>query len=109
MTEFQRVLKERKRMCKAQSGCKTCPIYSANCYEWTIQNPESAEKRIIQWAAEHPIKTNRMKFEEIFGCGIVTHEIHEAIPGHVEILNVYDEEFETWLNSEYKGEQDETD
>ena len=47
-----------------------------------------------------------MKFEEVFGCDIITHKIYEAIPGHMKILNTSDAEFEEWLNSEYKEEQE---
>lgn len=110
MAEFQKVVKEKERMCD-KYVCALCPLgkyhrlSSEHCSRWVIANPKQAESIIMRWAAEHPIKTNRMRFEEVFGCGIVTHEIHEAIPGHVEILNASDEEFEEWLNAEYKGER----
>lgn len=110
MTEFQRVAKERERMCETSNGCKECPLYNLTegnfCGTKILNHAEESERIIMKWASEHPIKTNRMKFEEIFGCSIVTHKIHEAIPGHVEILNTSDEEFEEWLNAEYKGGQD---
>ena len=40
-----------------------------------------------------------MKFEEVFGCDIITHKIYEAIPGHMKILNTSDAEFEEWLQT----------
>jgi len=110
MAEFVRVMKEKKRMCEMLPTCANCHIYrlmsEQTCLQWIPQHLEEAEHIIMQWAAENPIKTNRMRFEEVFGCGIVTHEVHEAIPGHVKILNASDEEFEEWLNAEYKGAQD---
>lgn len=110
MAEFQKVISEWKRMCEmlGRIGCFECPLGDVEkrpCSRWVKYHPEEAERIIMQWAKEHPIKTNRMRFEEVFGCGIVTHKINEAIPGHVKILNASDEEFEEWLNSEYKGGQ----
>ena len=112
MAEFQKVVKEYRRMCSSTEDCTRCPLMelvngsATYCEAGVLHSSEEAEDIIMQWSSEHPIMTNRMKFEEIFGCGIVTHEIHEAIPGHVEILNTSDEEFEEWLNAEYKGRQD---
>ena len=111
MAEFQEVANEIKRMCN-RLKCSECPLGSKNtlangiCTTWALQNSEKAESIVMQWAAEHPIKTNRMKFEEVFGCDIITHKIYEAIPGHMKILNTSDAEFEEWLNSEYKEEQE---
>lgn len=107
MAEFQKVVKEKERMCDKYL-CASCPLGKTNnkyCSGWIVANPKQAESIIMGWAAEHPIKTNRMRFEEVFGCSIVTHEIHEAIPGNVKILNASDEEFEDWLNAEYNGER----
>lgn len=113
MAEFAKVAKEYQRLCDAFETCRGCPLdflveRTPNCETGAFRRfPEEAERIIMQWAKEHPIKTNRMRFEEVFGCGIVTHKINEAIPGHVKILNASDEEFEEWLNSEYKGGDDE--
>ena len=110
MAEYQTVLRDYKRMCDMHT-CSTCPLgktytlWNDICSRWVIAYPEKAEHTIMEWARKNPFMTNRMRFEEVFGCGIVTHEIHEAIPGHVEILNASDEEFEEWLNAEYKGER----
>lgn len=108
MPEFKTVVKNFKRICDSYKVCEGCPLTKDGgiCSRFMIEYPEKAEHIIMQWAARHPIKTNRMKFEEVFGCSIVTHEIHEAIPGQVKILNASDEEFEEWLNAEYKGAQD---
>ena len=110
MADFQKLAKEYKRMCNETNVCGECPIKTAmngteaSCGTWILTNPEESERIITKWASEHPVKTNRQKFEEVFRCSIVTHEIHEAIPGHVKILNTSDEDFEEWLNSEYKGD-----
>lgn len=107
MAEFQKVLEEKKRMCE-RSMCNKCPLgtYVTNvttCDKWMLKHPKGAEDLIMKWASEHPKKTNRQKFVEVFGCEIVTHEIHDAVPGHCEILNSSSPYFEGWLNSEYKG------
>ena len=95
MAEFQTVLKERERMCDSFLGCMRCPLSKGQignmaCRDRTFNNPEEAEKIIMQWAADHPLVTNGVKFEEIFGvpfwaisCG-VTPAISK------------------WLRSEYK-------
>lgn len=109
MAEFQKVLEEKKRMCE-RSMCNKCPLGTfvtnvTTCDKWMLRHPKEAEDYIMKWSAEHPKKTNRMKFEEVFNCCIATHGINEAIPGRVKILNVSDEMFEDWLNAEYNGER----
>lgn len=72
MADFQIVLKEFKRMCCSIGSCINCPLWEAHkgnvvCRTWTFANPEVAEKIIMQWSDEHPVMTNRRKFEEVFG------------------------------------------
>ena len=96
MAEFQEVANEIKRMCN-RLKCSECPLGSKNtlangtCTTWTLQNSEKAESIVMKWAAEHPIKTNGMKFKEVFG----DHVVWET-----------DEDMEAWLNTEYKEEQE---
>ena len=116
MAEFKTVMREFQRLC-SERRCGNCPVgkrvfnerasYWSYCCVWIKNHPEEAEPIIMRWAKENPVKTNRGKFKEVFGCEIVTtHESHEAVPGHVTILNASDEEFEQWLNAEYKGGED---
>ena len=112
MAEFQKVLSEFRRLCEGRR-CDSCPIlekvYKAKenyCFAWVTNHSEEAELIIMKWAEENPIKTNRMKFEETFGTCIVTRWCNEAAPGHVKAINASEREFESWLNAEYKGGQD---
>lgn len=96
MAEFQNVVRELQRMCK--NGCADCPIRSAKegiepfCSKWMKKYSAETERIIMQWAREHPLKTNGMKFKEVFG----DHVVWES-----------NEEMVAWLNAEYKGVQDE--
>ena len=77
MAEFTKVAKEYARLCQSYHDCgKGCPInqvrnQSSVCRYWTLViDPETAEKVVLNWAADHPIKTNRKKFNETFGFDI---------------------------------------
>ena len=93
MAEFQKIAKERERMCESFKGCKECPMYNLTqgnfCGTKILNHPEESERIIMQWAAEHPIKTNGMKFKEVFGDHVVWGT---------------DEDMEAWFCAEYKGE-----
>lgn len=76
MAEFVTVAKERNRMhdflYDHGRGCKKCPLSSyqngvcKDCASFFTENPEKAEKIIMDWAAEHPRVTLASKFFEIF-------------------------------------------
>lgn len=98
MAEFQKVMSEFRRLCKGRR-CADCPIWETidiakenSCSAWVTNHPEEAEQIIMEWAAEHPIVTNGMKFKEVFG----DHVVWET-----------NEDMTAWLNAEYKGGQDE--
>lgn len=96
MAEYVTVIRELKRMCH-QHRCKECPIAETrhrcvNCNAWINSHPEEVECIVMKWAAEHPLKTNRDKFEEIFGIDIV-----------IALGN------DSWLYEEYKEKKDETE
>lgn len=101
MAEFQKVIKERKRMCGRYKICDGCPIKAETldkgdvCLTWIMRKPEEAEHIIMKWAAEHPIKTNGMKFREVFGEDMMAMLTGEHAP------------LDDWLDAEYKGGQDE--
>lgn len=89
--EFQEFCKQKKRMCDSLKYCEECDLVKEEivkipetCSKNCMENPVVAEIIVQNWANEHPIKTNRMKFKEVFG---------------------EDADFnccESWLNAEYK-------
>ena len=92
MAEFQMVIRERNRMCKANK-CVGCPLFVAIgndfCDNWPYKHPLEAEKIIMEWAKKNPLMTNRMKFKEVFGF-----EFTDRVPE-----SQYHSE---WLDSEYE-------
>lgn len=94
MADFMTVMREYDRMCNGM-GCCNCPIASDNngmglsCNDLMRTFPEEAERIILRWASEHPIMTNRKKFEEVFGFDIL-----ERFS--------FSEHNKEWLNKEYK-------
>lgn len=57
MAEFQEVLKQWNRMCKAfGEDCDKCPIKYSPCQyiSFDILHLSSKEQPIMKWAAEHP-------------------------------------------------------
>lgn len=101
MGEYEKVMRERKRMCKQIGTCIKCPISFHNnqtetfCNTLMTEFPAEAERIILQWASEHPVMTNRRKFEEVFGFNIAT--LFEINRGNAE-----------WLDKEYKDGDHET-
>lgn len=70
MAEFVEVIKQKERMCDSFSECIKCPLAKNNirdCVAFEFHNAEEAEKIIMEWAKEHPVITNREKFNEVFG------------------------------------------
>lgn len=65
MAEFQMVIKERKRMCSCFTTCVHCPLGKAHggsvpsCRDWTFNNPEEAERIIMQWSVATMFEVNR--------------------------------------------------
>lgn len=69
-------LKEKKRMCDRyySNDCKGCPLGPApenggyaSCEQFAEEDPDEVVVNVEQWSAEHPIITNAMKFEQVFG------------------------------------------
>lgn len=75
MAEFIQVIKNLKRMCKDAGKCGKCPMKMLGDVEGSIyrckvtvmENPEETERIVMEWAKEHPAKTNAEKFKEVFG------------------------------------------
>ena len=89
MAEFVKVIKEYKRLCDTFETCNDCPLYNLvrttpSCVTG-ISNPEEAECIVMQWAKEHPVVTNRMKFREVFGMDLIVTKDNSK-----------------WLDEEYK-------
>ena len=64
MAEFQEVLRQRNRMCKAMGDtCLDCELNkfarsnNLGCLGAIVSAPHTAETIIMDWAAEHPEKT----------------------------------------------------
>lgn len=71
---FTEAMKIRKRLCASMRDvCKNCPLSSDNndttesCDDFMLDHPDMAEPILKEWVAEHPAKTNRDKFAEVFG------------------------------------------
>ena len=61
MAQFSEVMRQAKRMCEAfnDGHCSECPIGHADVLECGItvtseMDCEEVERRVMQWAAEHP-------------------------------------------------------
>ena len=71
---FAEAMKIRKRLCASMRDvCKNCPLSSDNndttesCDDFMLDHPDIAEPILKEWMAEHPLKTNKDKFAEVFG------------------------------------------
>lgn len=55
------------RMCKA-CHCDDCPLWvdAKNCDYLIRTNPDKANKIILNWCKEHPIKTRQDRFLKMF-------------------------------------------
>ena len=69
-------LKEKDRMCKFYGGkCEGCPfeeneqgIHHVLCaFKLDMWEPEDYVGCVNDWSIEHPVLTNGMKFEKVFG------------------------------------------
>ena len=59
MSEFTDVMRQAKRMCKAQEDCESCPLWNPDNFfcnlDTTCYSDDSViESIVMQWAAEHP-------------------------------------------------------
>ena len=101
MAEFQEVAEMYKRLCDSYDGCYKCPMFRNRgendpiaCRYWALLvDPKTAEEVILYWGKKHPMKTNGMKFREVFGQPY--EHLFEA-----------DGFIKQWLSQEYKGGQE---
>lgn len=107
MAEFQEVAKMYGRLCESYDECYKCPMFRNKndqiaCRYWTlIVDPKTAEEVILHWGKEHPVKTNRMKFNEVFGINLDSIEV-VCRDGEGKVSHYQD--VSAWLDKEYKEE-----
>ena len=115
MSEFN-YLKEKRRyldsigrqnnMCLG-ARCKECilrPADGDSCTAFEVEHPEEATELIRKWAEEHPVVTNRDKFEEVFGFAPNTEGcLLRGCTG----CKYNDIEYcgQAWWDDEYKGKE----
>lgn len=67
--EFKEVVKIRRRICDYYEDCDDCPIggFSPNCVGGLlkVENTDSCERILEEWAREHPVMTNVDKYIEV--------------------------------------------
>lgn len=86
---YQEVTSIYKRLCEYQlkkGSCRECPVSAFKnhtnkvCRDFIINNSDTAEPILKKWAAEHPVKTNEQKcnemFLEVFGMQYATALMH---------------------------------
>lgn len=105
MAEFTKVAKEYVRLCESHPNCmSSCPMNQYRdkaimCRYWTlVEEPEKAEKIIMEWAAEHPVKTNGNIFKDTYGFDLEYLFILTDAKGR-----------EEWAKHVYKEPEDEHD
>lgn len=58
MAEFQVVMRQYARLCRTMNTCTDCPVANLgvylSCRMRMMYDPDSAERIILNWAAEHP-------------------------------------------------------
>lgn len=101
------VIKAFVRMCEL-SICTKCPLGKDNnsknlaCYEYRRHFPEKYVATIEEWAQEHPVKTKKQKFLELFKPDILN-------KWHIGCKDECDTSappcnYCAWWDEEYKGE-----
>ena len=106
--EASKFIKESARMCDQYNYCcDGCPADGLPCItDWTnLAGDDVALEKYLtiveKWSNEHPVKTNIMKFEEIFGketASLVT----SYAAGHVD-EKLFRYSLTCWLGEEYKN------
>lgn len=69
---YQEAMKIKKRICQSMRGvCVYCSLSSHNndttksCDDFMLDHPDMAEPILKEWMAEHPLKTNKDKLNEM--------------------------------------------
>lgn len=108
---FVEVAKAKERMCNTHNTiCNGCDLLNffpdGDCEEMCLKFPEQAQEIIMQWAKEHPAKTNADKFKEVFG-----YNIDPSICGKLEDCNgrCGECELDSFWQQEYKEQGNDKD
>lgn len=98
MAEFKEMVKQYNRMCDYYftRECNGCPMSTIGlgeltCIEYIFENPDIAEKEIMQWAKEHPNPIYPRWIDVINNMYSLpsTEAIYEPIPEHIaKLLNI---------------------
>ncbi len=112
-------LKELSRMCwamrktsKYEYGCGKCPFnpfeggFGCN-FDSLAENADSVISIVSQWSAEHPIKTNSERFEEVFGSntGLVK-IVRNHYNGKIINFTIHKKALLQWLDAPYEEPKD---
>lgn len=95
--EFAEVMKPKGRLCDSNAQCSNCILSSYNngkdidCGKFMTTYPEEAEKLIMKWAEEHPIKTNKQVFEEVLKEKFGDTFDMPRLMGRLNTCNIYSE------------------
>lgn len=83
---YQEAMRISRRMCESYERCDRCPLdyqpsgNGKTCWDALRDDSNEAEKVLKKWAAEHPVKTNGDKcnemFLEVFGMQYATALMH---------------------------------
>ena len=87
MAEYTEVIKQFKRMC-AHENCRTatgCPMNGCNisqCRKFGFERPREFERRVMQWAKEHPSYPSWEEY--LCGIGFCTYNsLSDPIPADI--------------------------
>ena len=91
-------LKEKKRMCDRyyDTDCVDCPLRPcpeyggyASCEQFAEEDPDEVVLNVEEWSKAHPLITNAMKFEAVFGTLVPIAKLINESPAY------WDKEYET--------------
>ena len=94
-------LKEVRRMCDAKADdCDGCPFEHSHERDVcrVFDAPDETVRIVEEWSKAHPVMTNAMKFEEVFG-GIYVTRIEACADKEGNGCYILGE---AWLNMPYK-------
>jgi hypothetical protein len=96
-------VKEHRRMCDEHLACVGCPL--SNLAYCSDAEPEELVTAVEEWSKEHPLMTNRRKFEEVFGIDNQRIEINSD--GYMPTVTIPSSILmRSWWDAEYKGKTD---
>ena len=96
MNKVVEFFNEIRRMCDEHGNCDECLI-SFDCRRQLCDvDAEYVVDAVKQWGAEHPVRTNRIVMEDVFGMGIES-DLLQTAEGAGRLT-----ELETWLDSPYQ-------